>query len=596
VSSQLEPEGQIPPATGLILLQACIWGLFCIFALRFWYLQVYKGEYFAAKARDNQLRQEATFAPRGLVRDRNGELVAVNEPAYALGLVREDVKDLDATLAQIAQWTGTPEAELRERFEKGRRRVKPFEHLILVPDLSFDLVARIEANTLFWPGLEIVVRPKRRYPQGDLLAHVLGYVAEANEEELEKDSGLALGDNVGKGGLELVLENRLRGVKGLNQVEVDATGRRLNQMIIAEPGAGEDISLSIDLGLQRRCTEQMAGHAGAVVVLDPDTGRLLAFVSTPSFDANMFVTGLSTEQWTALRDHPRHPLQNRVIQSMFPPGSVFKLVVGAAGLEAGINPRETVYCGGQVMLGKRIFRCWRKQGHGAVNYQQAQVQSCDVYFYSMGERLRVDKMAPFAMACGFGERTGIELPHEKGGLVPTPDWKRRRFGEPWVGGDNYNMSIGQGFTLVTPLQVTRFVGALVNGGTLYKPLLLADQEPEAQSRLPMSDATRQLIVDAMVETVKSGTARRLQRRDAVMGGKTGTAQVVKLRLKEGDKRETTEEMAYEERDHAWVASFGEKDGQRYVAVCMVEHGGHGGSVAGPILASVYDYLFGEATR
>lgn len=596
MSSQFEPEGQAPPTTGLLLLQVCIWGLFCVFALRFWYLQVYKGEHFAAKARDNQLRQEASFAPRGLVRDRTGELVAVNEPAYALGLVREDVRDLDATLAKIAEWTGTPEAELRERFEKGRRRVKPFEHLILVPDLSFDLLAHIEANTLFWPGLEIVVRPKRRYPQDELLSHVLGYVAEANEEELEKDSGLALGDNVGKGGLELVLEGRLRGAKGLTQVEVDATGRRLNQMVLREPGAGEDISLSIDLGLQRRCTEQMGGHSGAVVVMDPDTGRILAFVSMPSFDANMFVAGLSTEQWVALRDHPRHPLQNRVIQSMFPPGSVFKLVVGAAGLEAGINPRETVYCSGQVQLGKRVFRCWKKHGHGSVNYQQAQVQSCDVYFYSMGERLRVDKMAPFAMACGFGERTGIELPHEKGGLVPTPDWKRRRFGEPWVGGDNLNMSIGQGFNLVTPLQVARFVSALVNGGTLYKPLLLADQAPEAQSRLPMSEGTRKLIVDAMVETVKSGTARRLQRRDAVMGGKTGTAQVVKLKLKEGDVRETTEEMAYEERDHAWLASFGEKDGQRYVAVCMVEHGGHGGSVAGPMLASVYDYLFGEATR
>jgi penicillin-binding protein 2 len=205
-------------------------------------------------------------------------------------------------------------------------------------------------------------------------------------------------------------------------------------------------------------------------------------------------------------------------------------------------------------------------------------------------------MAPFATACGFGQRTGIELPHEKGGLVPTPDWKRRRFGEPWVGGDNYNMSIGQGFNLVTPLQVTRFLAALLNGGTLYKPLLLADQEPEAQGALPMSETTRKLIVDAMVETVKSGTARRLQRRDAVMGGKTGTAQVIKLRLKDGDKRETTEEMAYEERDHAWLASFGEKDGRRYVAVCMVEHGGHGGAVAGPILASVYDYLFGEARR
>ncbi len=593
MTTPFEPEGQTSPTTGLLLLQACIWGLFCIFALRFWYLQVYKGEEFAAKARDNQLRQEAMFAPRGLVRDSRGELVAVNEPAYALGLVREDVKDMDATLAKVAEWTDIPIEELQERLSKGRKRVKPFEHLILVPDLSFGLLAQIEANALFWPGLEIVVRPKRHYPQDDLLAHVLGYVAEANEEELEKDSGLALGDDMGKGGLELVLESRLRGVKGLRQVEVDATGRRLNETVLREPAAGENIALSIDLGLQRRCAEQLQGQAGAIVVMDPDTGKLLAFVSQPSFDANLFVSGLSQEQWAGLRDDPMHPLQNRVIQSMFPPGSVYKLVVGAAGLEDGINPNETVYCSGQVQLGRRVFRCWKKHGHGRVNYQQAQVQSCDVYFYELGDRLKVDKMASFAKACGFGSRTGIDLPHEKSGLVPTPEWKRKRFGEPWVGGDNLNMSIGQGFNLVTPLQVTRFVSALLNGGTLYKPLLLADQQPEEQSRLPMSDATRRMIVDAMVETVKSGTARRLYRKDAVIGGKTGTAQVVRLKLKEGEERQKTEEMEYWERDHAWLASFGEKDGRRYVAVCMIEHGGHGGSAAGPMLREVYDYLFSE---
>ena len=593
MTTPFEPEGQTSPTTGLMLLQALIWGLFCIFALRFWYLQVYKGEEFAAKARDNQLRQESLFAPRGLVRDRTGELVAVNEPAYALGLVREDVKDLDATLAKVSEWTAIPVAELRERFKKGKRRVKPFEHLILVPDLSFGLLAQIEANALFWPGLEIVVRPKRYYPQAALLAHVLGYVAEANEEEMEKDSALALGDNVGKGGLELVLENRLRGDKGLRQVEVDATGRRLNETVLREPRAGENITLSIDLGLQNHCTEQMKDQAGAIVVMDPDTGRILAFVSQPGFDANMFVSGLSQEQWASLRDDPMHPLQNRVIQSMFPPGSVYKLVIGAAGLEDGLNPKDTVYCSGQVRLGRRIFRCWKRGGHGRMNYQQAQVNSCDVYFYALGDRLKVDKMAAFAKGCGFGSRTGIELPHEKSGLVPTPEWKRKRFGEPWVGGDNLNMSIGQGFNLVTPLQVTRFVAALVNGGTLYKPLLLADEEPVAQDKLPMSEETRTMIVNAMVETVRHGTARRLLRRDAVIGGKTGTAQVVKLKLKDGDVRQKTEEMEYWERDHAWLASFGEKDGRRYVAVCMVEHGGHGSSAAGPIIKQVYSYLFSE---
>ena len=593
MSAQYEPEGQAPPVTGLLLLQALVGALFCIFALRFWFLQIYKGDEFAAKARDNQMRQEAMFAPRGLVRDRMGKLLAVNEPSYALGLVREDVKDLDATLDTVSRWTGIPREELDARYKKGKRRVKPFEHLILAQDLSFDTLARIESNALFWPGLEIVVRPKRFYPQHDLLAHVLGYVAEANEAELEANHDLALGDDIGKGGLELVLEDRLRGAKGLRQVEVDATGRRLNQKVLRKPVNGEHIRLSIDLGLQRHVAEQMKDKAGAVVAMNPDTGRILAFVGSPSYDANLFVSGLSNEEWATLRDDPHHPLQNRVIQSMFPPGSVFKLVVGGAALEDGQDPKETVYCSGQTKLGKRIFRCWKKGGHGRVDFEHAEVHSCDVYFYEMGQRLGVEKMSAFAKGCGFGAKTGIALPHEKPGLVPTPQWKRKRFGQPWVGGDNLNMAIGQGFNLVTPLQVTRFVAALINGGTLYRPLLLDNEAPEAMGSLPMSDANRERIVATMIETVQSGTARRLRRKGAVMGGKTGTAQVVRLKLKEGDKRRDLEEMAYEERDHGWLASFGEMGDKRYVVVCMVEHGGHGGSAAGPVVKAVYDYLFSE---
>jgi penicillin-binding protein 2 len=221
------------------------------------------------------------------------------------------------------------------------------------------------------------------------------------------------------------------------------------------------------------------------------------------------------------------------------------------------------------------------------------VKSCDVYYYEMGNRLGVDKLSAFSMACGFGEKTGIRLPHEKSGLIPTREWKRRRFGESWQGGETLNMAIGQGYTLVTPLQVARFIGALLNGGDILRPKLIAGGEPEKLGHLPLSDEHRELLVKAMVETVNTGTARRLKRRDAVMGGKTGTAQVVRLKLKKGDKRRKLEEMPYEERDHAWLASFGEKDGKTYVAVCMVEHGGHGGSAAGPILKSVYQYLFGK---
>jgi len=593
MTGNYEPEGQAPPKIGLIILQALIWGLFCLFALRFWYLQVHKGEEFAQKARDNQLRQESLHAPRGLIRDRNGELVAVNEPAYALGIVREDVKDMDAMLNQVSTWTGVPREALDKRYAKGRRRVKSFMPMMLVPSLTFEQVALIEANALFWPGLEIMIRPRRFYPQGPLLSHVLGYVAEANEGELEKDSTLALGDHVGKGGLELTMEKRLRGQKGLRQLEVDATGRRLNQRLLDLPKAGEDLTLSIDLGLQKRCTELLQGQAGAVVVMEPFTGEVLSFVSLPSFDANWFVTGLSQKQWVSLRDDPLHPLQNRVVQSAYPPGSIFKLATGAAILSYGIDPKEKVYCPGYYDLGRRRFRCWRHWGHGKENFVEALQHSCDVYFYEMGNRLGIDKMSSFTKACGFGEKTGISLPHERSGLIPTREWKRKRFGRGWQGGENLNFVIGQGYTLVTPLQAARFVCSLLNGGDILVPQLTKGTGPEMVRHLPLTKEERELLVEAMVKTVNNGTARRLKRRDAVMGGKTGTAQVVSLKLKKGNKRRKLEEMPYEERDHAWLVSFGQKDGKSYVAACMVEHGGHGGSAAGPILKGVYDYLFGK---
>ncbi len=592
MSVQHSPEGQQPPRSGLLLLQALILAVFCVFTLRLWYLQVHKGAEFDRLAQENQLRRELLYAPRGLLRDSRGKLLAVNRPAYALALVREDCKDIKATLEQVSSWTGIPLKSIQEKFDRDRRKIKPFQALILAPDISPDLLAVLEANALFWPGLEIVILPKRYYPQGPLMAHILGYVAEANEAEMSKDKTLVLGDTVGKQGLELVLEKRLRGKKGLLQTQVDATGRILKKKNLRLPSSGEHISLSLDLDIQAHAAKQLKGKAGAVVVMDPDSGRLLALVSEPSFDNNSFAGGLTPDEWIALRDDPRHPLQNRAIQSVYPPGSVWKPLMAGVGLrENMIDPEDTIYCPGHYKLGRRVFRCWKKGGHGRVNLRKALVESCDVYFYKLGERLGVDRISKFAKEAGFGGLTHIDLPHEKPGLVPTREWKRKRFNEPWQGGENLNMAIGQGFTLVTPLQVARFISALVNGGTLYKPNLLRDSPAEAQGTLPLNDEQRNLIIEAMVETVEGerGTARRLRRKDARIGGKTGTAQVVKLMAEYEDSE--TEEIPYKYRDHAWMASFGEKNGKRYVVVALVEHGGHGSSAAGPVVKAMYDFLF-----
>lgn len=575
-------------------MQFLVLGLFLVFVFRFWFIQIHKGQEFADKAENNRMRQHLAYAPRGLIRDRHGTLLAVNEPAYALAIVREDSQDIASALSHVCQWLGLDLNQLQETFDKGRARVKRFEPQILIPSLTFEQLALIEANTLFWPELKIVTRSKRVYLQGPLLAHVIGYVAEANEDEMNNDPELSLGDSIGKKGMEFTLGKKLRGTKGLRQVDVDAAGRQLGANMLIQPQAGEDVRLSIDLGLQRFIDEQMGDHVGSVIVLEVDTGQLLALVSKPSFDNNLFVSGLSHANWAILRDNPAHPLHNRAIQSAYPPGSVFKLVIaGCALTERVAATSDRVFCSGGFQLGNRLFRCWERRGHGVVDMTRGLVESCDTFFYTIGDKLGIDRMYPCAVQSGFGEPTGIDLPHESPGLVPSRDWKRQRFGEAWRRGENLNMSIGQGYMLTTPLQVARYNAALINGGRLLKPQLIADAAPEEQARLPLSDSHREFLVKTMVDTVEGGrgTARRIALKDIRLGAKTGTAQVVKLMAQY--EKKATKDIPYQFRDHAWMTSFGEKGEQRYVVVAMVEHGGGGGATAGPIIKAIYEHLFAE---
>lgn len=589
---QVESEGYQPPRGGVILLQVLVGLLFFVFVVRFWYLQMHRGAEFAQQAQNNRLRIERIFAPRGRIMDDQGKVLADNRTAYGLSLVREDCPDIPATLAQISAWSGIPLPQIWDKFRQDRFKVKSFEPLLMITDIDFDLVARIESEIYAWPGLEIVVRTKRSYPEKDLFAHVLGYVAEANEQEMAADSALAMGDLVGKQGLELELEKQLRGRKGLYDVEVDAHSRVLGKLLREEPRGGKEIRLSLDRNLQEAAWNALGGEAGCVVVMEPDTGKLRALVTSPAYDNNLFAAGISQRDWDALRTNSRYPLQNRVIQSVYPPGSVWKLVVAAMLLERGVNPRESVQCSGQVKLGNQIFRCWKRGGHGSQDMQNALINSCDVYFYQMGERMGIDKLEEFAKASGFGRPTGIDLPHEKSGLVPSKEWKRRRFGRPWVRGETYNVSIGQGYTLVTPVQMAVFVAGLLNGGELLKPQLLDDAPREIKGHIPAKASTLNYVVEAMRKTAGGGTARVVGRKDADMGGKTGTAQVVKLKMAANDRRLRTHEMEYAQRDHAWITTWGVKDGKSYVVVVMVEHGGGGSSVAGPVARKVYDHLFG----
>ena len=587
---EVDTEGYQPRKGGLILLLSLVGLLFFVFVIRFWYLQIHRGDDYARQAQANSSRQERLYASRGVIRDVNGIVLAENRPAFGLALVREDCKDISVTLAQVSAWAGVPQEQLEARFQQDRRRIKPFEPILLISDLSFEQVARIEGQLMHWPGLEIVTRSKRFYPEGKVFSHILGYVAEANEKELAADPFLALGDTVGKQGIEFVFEQRLRGQKGLNTVEVDVLGRSLGKSLQEKPRNGENLQLCLDAELQRKLFNLLGSQTGSIVVMEPKTGRLRALVTTPSYDNNMFVEGLSQKDWIALRDDPFHPLQNRAIQSIYPPGSVWKLMMAGLFLKEGISANQKISCTGSVQMGNRVFRCWSRWGHGSVDLVNSLMQSCDVYYYTLGEKIGIDKINAFARACGFGSRTGIDLPYEKAGLVPSREWKKKRTGEPWYRGETLNVSIGQGYTLTTPLQVAVYVSALLNGGSLMKPQLLQDAEPEVRGTLPISKRQRDLIVEGMRLTADIGTAKVLRRTDAVIGGKTGTAQVVKVRMV-GERRQRKEEMAYLERDHAWIASWGRRNGEEVVVVVMLEHGGGGSSAAGPVARDVYNILY-----
>ncbi len=591
---KVEKDVYVPPKHGLRLLLICILIFFLVFCARFWYLQVLRGDEFTKLSIENRMRSANTFAARGEIYDINGLILAENHIAFAITLVRENISDIDANLAQISKWTGEAYGKIQERFDDGKKVTQVFEPIILAQDLSFEKIASIQTELINWPGIEIIPRPIRNYPQKDIVAHIMGYVAEAKKDELQKDEELDLGDIVGRQGIELTLESELRGDKGLRIMEVDSGGRILQSDIIEEAKAGNNIVLNIDVGLQRNISEIMGEYSGSVVVLDPDTGAIKAFVTKPSYDNNLFVTGFSQYEWNLLREHPRFPLQNRTIQSSYPPGSVWKLMMAALLLENGVSPKEKVFCGGRHEVGNRSFRCWNEGGHGNVDMEKAIVASCDVYFFEMSERYGIDKIEEFAKKSGFGKRTGIDLPHENTGLVPSRDWKLKRINEKWQVGDTINTSIGQGFTLVTPLQMAVHISALINGGNLLKPQLIAHIPPTVVGKLPVQDANLDLIRQFMINTVEfvhsGATARVLNRPDMTIGAKTGTAQVVKLKLI-GTRRLKNEEADFYERDHAWMGSFGEKDGKRYVIVTMLEHGGGGGSSAGPVTKAIYELLF-----
>ncbi len=578
--------------------------LISMLAGRMYYLQVVKGEQYKMLADENRISLRLLAPPRGRIVDRFGVPIADNKQNYRVMLVSEDTRGLgvDGALDLLNEIVPMTPGE-RRRVRKEIRRNRSFVPVTLRENLDWEDVARIEVNAPDLPGVMIDEGQSRYYPYGSHLAHVLGYVSAVNEQEKTGDRLLELpGFRTGKSGIEKVHDLSLRGSGGSSEVEVNAYGRVIRELNRREGLPGAEIRLTVDLGLQMSVSERIAQEKSAsAVVMDVHSGDILAMVSHPSYDPNGFNRGLGVDEWNALVSDPLAPLSNKVTAGRYSPGSTFKMLVALTALERGvISPRAKIFCEGYVELGDGKFHCWRKEGHGMMDCADAIAQSCDVYFYEIARRVGIDRIAEMARRFGLGEPTGIDLPGEKGGLVPDKAWKRRARGASWHQGETLVAGIGQGYLLTTPLQMLVMTARLVNGGLAVTPQLTKSvsttgvHAPSPSLEFPtIGIAPRHLAVvrDAMAKAVDSahGTAHASAIADPAlaMGGKTGTVQVRRITRAEreaGVKKNS--ELPWKERDHALFVGYAPVYQPQYAVAVVVEHGGSGSKVAAPIARDI----------
>lgn len=574
----------------------------CLLVLRLWYLQIIKGEDLLKRSENNRIRIREVKAMRGIVLDSRGVVLVENRPSYDVVIFPEDVKDLKGLVEKLEALYAKVGLTFPMDYETIRENRRPFTPLRVDRNVSREKLALIETHSLELPGVGIDVMPVREYYYGESMAHVIGYIGEVSRDELDRDksSGYKSGDFIGKFGLEKALDAHIRGKPGGEQVEVNVVGRKVKTLGRVEPVQGYRVLLTIDSQVQKAAWSAMEGKAGAVVALDPRDGSVLALVSRPGFDPNLFNRGVSADVWEKISSNPLHPMENRAIAGQYPPGSTYKLIVAAAALEEGIITPETAFnCPGHFEMGTRSFRCWRKQGHGRVSLHRAVVESCDVYFYNVGKLLGVDRLAEYAQAFGLGARTGVAMTGERRGLIPTRDWKLARFGVAWQPGETISIAIGQGYNTATPLQLANAYAAAANNGEFFTPRIVQRIEtddgeiieefrPEKKAVLPVSQDNIQLLKKALWGVVNepggTGGQARVAGRDVC--GKTGTAQVIGMA--EGDDGSS---YPYEYRDHALFVSFAPRDNPEIVVAVVAEHSGHGGSAAAPVARKVLEAYF-----
>ena len=574
--------------------------LFGLLLVRLYWLQVVQFERFRTLSENNRLRIRTIRAPRGQILDRNGRAIAETQASFDLICSPVDVTDLEGEIRLLEEIVEFDADEILEKI-RAARESNPFSAITVARDLRFEQVSVVEFNREALSGFTVQVEAKRSYPYGPAFAHALGYVGETSPEELEQsgDERLARGDIVGKYGLERREDDVLRGINGGRHVEVDAAGRDKRLVDEVPPRAGGIVYTTLDADLQKVAEEAMEKRAGAVIAMVPRTGDILAFVSAPAFDPNIFSRGIRKSEWRALTDDVRKPMQNKGLQGTYAPGSTIKPFVALAALTEGLqDPKATVRCPGYLQIGNRSFRCWREKGHGMVDMYKAIVQSCDVYFYTMGLRLGPDRIAKLEKDAGLGTITGIDLPGERKGLVPDTEWKQKVSKERWYDSERAILGIGQGAIHVTPLEMLAGFSTIAAGGEVMRPRLVRkivgmdgkekENPPQLLRKIPWKPEDVAFIRRALAGVVNDyGTGGAAKLPGIEVGGKTGTAQVAAVK----GKMIKSENLPYLLRDHAWFAGFAPMADPEICVVATMEHGGHGGSAAAPVVKAVMQEYF-----
>ena len=565
------------PLQRLSLLRYAVVVIFVLLLIGFWQLQVVRSDYYANLAERNRIRTLPVMAPRGLIVDREGRPLVDHYTSFSVILIRDYVEEVQDELPVIARGLELEPDALARRLEEFAD-APPYQPIVLKQEATLSDIAFIEAHRTDLPQLELLLVYRRRYPGQGFGAHLFGYVGEASKKEIA-DRGYQLGDYVGKMGLERYYNQTLMGSSGQRRVIVDSRGKEVEKLDRIKPIPGRPLRLTIDLDLQTAAEAVMEGRKGALVALDPRTGDVLAVVSRPRFDPNLFAVRILPEEWRALTEDPDKPLFNRAIQAQLSPGSVFKIFIATAALEEGVIDKNsfTVHCPGWANHYGRVFRCWRPEGHGVVNLHRALVDSCDVFFYEVGRRVGIDRIARYARMLGLGAATGIDLPGEEGGLVPSPEWKQRVQKQRWYEGETISVAVGQGPLLVTPLQLAYTIGGIASGGVFAQPRLLLDpdNDPEIR-RVSLKPSTVEAVTSALWGVVnEEGTGQSARLPGIQVAGKTGTAQLASLENIKRVKGEAARSLI----DNAWFVGLAPARNPEIVVAVLVEHGEHGAAAA-----------------